>query len=83
MLNVVGWSKEYPIVAINSLYSFSEEKRDVLNSKKVSIDVFGSYCIWELGIVNHEKETWKEYLASQRTRKDKIKYLENTIEGEL
>jgi len=83
MLNVVRWDNKYPIVAVNSLYEFPEENRDIMNARPLIVDDFGAYCIWELGIVNHEKEVWKEYLNSKRTEEDKIKYLHNFIRGEL
>ena len=83
MLNVVRWDNKYPIVAVNSLYEFPEENRDIMNAKPLFVDSFGAYCVWELEIVNHEKNLWKEYLDSKGTNKDKIKYLHNFIRGEL
>ncbi len=84
MLNVVRWDTLLPIVAINNLYEFPEENRDIMNAWSLDINNdCGTYCLWELGIANHEKEAWKKYLASEGTKKDKINYLENSIEGKL
>jgi hypothetical protein len=83
MLNVVRWDKEYPIVAVNSIYGFPEENRDVMNSKKLSADEIGAYCAWELGIVDHERKAWIKYLNSKRTDEDKANYINNYIEGKL
>ena len=83
MLNVVRWDNTYPIVAVNNLYEFPEEDRDIMNAKLLDINDCGAYCLWELGIVNHEKKAWEKYVDSKKTKKDKINYLENSIEGEL
>ena len=83
MLNVVRWDDKYPIVAVNNLYEFPKENRNIMEAKPLIVDDFGAYCIWELGIVNYEKNLWKEYLNSKRTKRDKIKYLYNSIEGNL
>ncbi len=83
MLNVVRWDNNYPIVAVNSIYEFPEDQRNVMASKKLDVGDFGAYCIWEFGIVAYEKELWKKYLSSQRREEDKKRYLENFIEGDL
>lgn len=79
MLNVRRWDSDYPIVLKNQLYEYVNF--DFIS--KLSIDEAGPFCIWELGIVNHEKEAWKKYLTSSRTNGDKKRYLENFIEGRL
>jgi len=33
MLNVIRWDNRYPIVAVNNLYEFPEENRDIMNAK--------------------------------------------------
>ena len=84
MLNVSRWDNQYPIVVNNQIYTFGpNSKRPFESAKRASIDEVGPFCIWELGIVNHEKEAWKEYLASERSEQDKRKYLANMIIGEL
>jgi len=85
MLNIIKWDKTYTIVAVNQLYEFPVKgnKRKILESKLVNISDFGAYCVWELGIVNHERKVWIEYLNSKKTELDKIKYLKSTIKGGL
>lgn len=83
ILNVARWDDKYPIVVVNSLYEFSGEDRNVLNAKRLKIDEVGSYCIWEMGIVNHERKCWNDYLSSGQSSKDKMNYLENFIQGEI
>lgn len=83
MLNISRWDNEYPIVIVNSLYQFSEESKNIHEAEKLSVDEFGPYCLWELGIVNHERKAWLKYLNSARQKKDKINYLHSQIEGRL
>ena len=81
MLNVARWDTKYPIVVRNQIYGF--EEGNVNSSQLLDIDEVGSFCVWELGIVNHEKEAWKRFLTSQKKESDKRKYLQDIIMGEL
>ncbi|MGV2452351.1 UNVERIFIED_CONTAM: hypothetical protein POZ17_19255 [Ralstonia mannitolilytica] len=42
-----------------------------------------TYCVWEMGIVYHESQSWKKYLGSGREDKDKETYLNHFFEGEV
>jgi hypothetical protein len=42
-----------------------------------------TYCVWEMGIVYHESQSWKKYLGSGREENDKEKYLNDFFEGEV
>jgi len=82
MLNFSLWSESQIILPKQEIYApFPRTKHH--NTKKVSIDEEGAYCIWELGIVAHEKEAWKKYLASEHMIKDKEDYLNNFFNGNL
>ncbi|MFH1503129.1 MAG: hypothetical protein ABIE36_00530 [Candidatus Diapherotrites archaeon] len=80
MLNVARWDAEYPIVVKNQIYGFEESinSAQLLDTREV-----GSFCVWELGIVGHEKEAWKRFLDSQRGEAEKYHYLNDVIEGSL
>ncbi len=93
MLNVARWDTEYPIVLKNQIYGYTNHSRidleclgydnmfesaELLDTKEV-----GSFCIWELSIVNYERNAWEEYLRSDKTRARKEEYLESTLEGVL
>jgi hypothetical protein len=80
MLNVARWYKTYPIVLQNNLYEFKPNFQKVTET---STEEAGSFCIWELGIVNHEKEAWKKFLTSNKDNRDVTNYLNNVIEGDL
>ena len=79
MLNVAIWDNEYPLVLKNQIYNFNE----TINPAPLDIREVGSFCVWELGIVGYERNAWMEFLKSKRTKRDKQKYLEDFIEGEL
>ena len=81
MLNVARWNTAYPIVLNNQIYEY--EDGDLSTARPLDIRNAGAFCIWELGIVNHERIQWKSYLESRRTEEDKIKYLQSTLEGIL
>jgi hypothetical protein len=81
MLNVARWDTEYPIVIKNQVYGY--KKNDLRTAELLDIGNAGSFCIWELGIVDHEKNAWKRYLESERTERDKERYLDSMIEGDL
>ena len=42
-----------------------------------------TYCVWEMGIVYHESQSWKKYLGSGQEENDKEKYLNDFFEGEV
>ncbi len=81
-LNVAVWDKNCPIVLKNQIYETNIDKLDIseIFTKQLDIRKDGSFCIWELGIVNHERNAWKKYLESQRNETDKIKYLDSHLE---
>jgi hypothetical protein len=82
MVNISRWSAEYPIVIKNTLYEFNEAKGDVLDARKVDVEDLGPYCIWELGIVNHERGAWMRYLNSNRDKENLTNYIEDMLKGE-
>jgi hypothetical protein len=41
----------------------------------------GTFCVWELGAVLHEKDAWVRFLASTRNERDRQAYLESHFEG--
>ena len=41
----------------------------------------GTFCVWELGIVCHEKQAWIRFLNSPRGASDVQRYLDDRFEG--
>lgn len=41
----------------------------------------GTFCVWELGVVWHEKQAWVRFLNSARGEADLRRYLEDRYEG--
>lgn len=82
MLNVVRWGKEHPIVMMNQIYEFNPDKISA-TAKRLDVNECGSFCIWEAGIIPHEREAWMKYLNSYKTDEDKENYLTNFCSGWL
>ena len=40
-----------------------------------------TYCVWELGVVVHERDAWIRYLESPRSEADRIVYLADRYGG--
>lgn len=51
----------------------------------VRVDLAGedapTYCVWELGVISHERLAWHRYLFSARTAADKRAWLADTYSG--
>jgi len=71
-LNVARW-RDY--ILHNQLYVFENEK---LEDARISdIGEEGSFCIFELEIVEHERKAWNRYLMSEKTERNKEDYLQD------
>jgi len=81
VLNVARWNRKDPIVIINQVYGYKDS--DLSTAELLDIREVGAFCIWELEIVNNERNAWRTYLQSSRSEKDKITYLESVVEGFL
>ncbi len=81
IVNVAMWDSTYPIVLQNQLYRY--ENGNISTAKPLDIREDGSFCVHELGIVNHERNAWVEYLRSPKAEKDVKRYLSNVVEGPL
>lgn len=68
-LNVARWDRERPSVLKNQIYGDG--------SLDITADGWGS------SIIYHERNAWFRYLASERTKYYKDKYLDDVIEGQL
>lgn len=81
MLNVARWDTN-PIVLKNQIYSYEQDESSgkyLGNAKLLDIRYVGSFCIWELGIVDYERGAWMKYLKSERNEEDKNDYLGNMM----
>ncbi|PRB05560.1 hypothetical protein CQ046_03715 [Chryseobacterium sp. MYb7] len=63
-----------------SVYYDGSGKFEIWDRNKTHLP---TYCVWEMGIVYHESQSWKKYLGSGREEKDKEKYLNDFFEGEV
>lgn len=42
-----------------------------------------TYCVWELGIVWHERGAWMRYLLSERNVDAKLSYINDRFSGHV
>ena len=40
-----------------------------------------TFCVWELGVVAHERLAWARFLSSARDRDSRLEYMRDTYEG--
>jgi len=50
---------------------------------KFKNDHKGTYCVWELGAVWHERNAWVRFIESKRNEEAKLAYLNDVFEGEI
>jgi hypothetical protein len=43
----------------------------------------GTYCVWELGIVWHERNAWVKFINSNRDNESKLNYMNDLFSGEV
>ncbi|MEO8394720.1 MAG: hypothetical protein ABI700_17125 [Chloroflexota bacterium] len=43
----------------------------------------GTYCVWELGIVWHERDAWVRFLSSERDNAAKLAYINDRFAGRV
>ena len=82
-LNLARWDEEIPYLLKNNVYSINLEKKHIKILGMLERMEEGAFCMWELGIVSHEKEAWKKYLNSSRKLKNKEEYLNTFFDGKL
>ncbi len=84
ILNVARWDVG-GVVLRNQLYGYemNDSPYKPISYFNLDINEDSAFCIWELGIVHHERGAWKKYLQSNRIEKDKKRYLSDTIIGRL
>ncbi|MEP7291924.1 MAG: hypothetical protein ABI835_09075, partial [Chloroflexota bacterium] len=43
----------------------------------------GTYCVWELGAVWHERHAWVRFLSSKRDQEAKLAYITDRFSGRV
>ena len=43
----------------------------------------GTYCVWELAIVMHERHAWTRFLSAKRDDEAKLAYINDTFSGRV
>jgi len=82
-INVSIWGGEFPTLLNNDLFGFDkpENMRETLRTLDTKNE--GNYCVWELGIVEHEVKAWKKFLHTSRKSSDLQDYINNSFDGTL
>lgn len=78
LLLVCTWRSENELW--ESVYYDGSGKFEIWDRSKTHLP---TYCVWEMGIVYHESQSWKKFLGSGREEKDKEVYLNDFFEGEV
>lgn len=78
LLLVCTWRSENELW--ESVYYDGNGKFEVWDRNKTHLP---TYCVWEMGIVYHESQTWKKYLGTARQENHKAEYLNDLFEGEV
>lgn len=78
LLLVCTWRSENELW--ESVYYDGSGKFEIWDRNKTHLP---TYCVWEMGIVYHESQSWKKYLGSEREEKDTEAYLNDFFEGEV
>jgi hypothetical protein len=83
---------EYLLLLINTWRNTNEVWESVyfkkLNEKEYQPNKFetehrATYCVWELGIVWHERNAWVRFIKSERDEKAKQEYLNDLFSGRV
>lgn len=84
-LNVARWSgdKMTPHLLKNQVYEWAVEEGEKILTRKLDLNTDGAFCMFELGVVNYEREAWKTYLKSRRKLPNKIEYVNDSFVGEV
>ncbi len=66
-----------------SIYFKKAAGEDLYKPMKFKSDHKGTYCVWELGIVWHERNAWVRFIKSKKDNKSKLAYLNDQFSGEV
>ncbi len=81
LLLVSTWRKTNEIW--ESIFWKKAGQAESYTSLKFKDDHKGTYCVWELGAVWHERNAWVRFIQSNRDEKAKLEYLNDLFEGEV
>lgn len=64
-----------------SIYLKKAEQNEEYIPIKFDNDHKGTFCVWEIGVVWHERNAWVRFLKSQMDEKAKLIYLNDMFSG--
>jgi hypothetical protein len=66
-----------------SIYAKKAAESKTYTQMKFEYSHKATYCVWELGVVWHERNAWVRFIESKRDEKAKITYLKDVFDGEI
>ena len=66
-----------------SIYLKEAGKPESYRQMEFESEHVGTYCVWELGIVWHERDAWVRFLSSKRDYEAKLEYLNDRFSGRV
>lgn len=66
-----------------SIYCKKAANEEVYKPIKFKTDHKGTYCVWELGIIWHERNAWVKFINSKRNNDSKLNYMNDLFSGEI
>ncbi len=86
VLNIVKWENTNPPnppIIKQDIYTYDPAQMPTGKIKRISLDKEGTFCLYELAIVSHEKNAFHIFLDSGRSNRDKEVYLQESFSGEV
>lgn len=81
LLLITTWSNINEIW--ESVYFKKVDDDAVYKPIEFKTDHKGTFCVWELGIVWHERNSWVKFINSKRDPESKLNYMNDLISGEV
>ena len=81
LLLITSWRNTNEIW--ETIYFKEAVKEEVYKPMKFKTDHKGTYCVWELGIVWHERNAWVKFINSKRNNESKLNYMSDLFSGEI
>ena len=66
-----------------SVYFKKADDDEVYKPMEFKTNHKGTFCVWELGIVWHERNAWIKFINSKRDTDSKLSYMNDLISGEV
>lgn len=66
-----------------AVYTKDVTKAEGYKQQTYSNNHYGTYCVWELGAIWHERHAWVRFLSSKRDNEAKLAYINDRFSGRV